>query len=138
MKKFYLKHSFIVIALSVGGWIALWLPAYLPFSPPNTHNPPDAQLDYIRYVLIMLMITGLCVIPIIAGVLIFYAAKVYAGGKISRLALGLMYLPMLIMAFSTFYDNVKNLALTLYSLPAALIYLILMIYLTLGFPLRIR
>jgi hypothetical protein len=138
LKRFYLKHSYIVIALSIGGWVALWLPAYFPSAGLYDPNTPDAQLDYIRYVLIMLMITGLCITPIILGVLLFCIARVYTGGAAARLILALIYLPMLLMACSTFYDNVENSAITLYALPAMLIYLILVIYLTFGFPLRTR
>lgn len=138
MERAYLKYAFIVLILSVGGWISLWLPAYLQPSPAYDHNAAEVKLDYIRYILIMLIMTGICTIPVIAGSLFICLLKIRTEGTVGRLVLAVMYFPTLLMASSSFYDNVKNLALTLYSLPATLIYLILVVYLTLGFPLRTR
>lgn len=138
MERAYLKYAFIVVTLSVGGWIALWLPAYLPPSPPYDYNAAEVRLDYIKYILIMLIMTGLCLIPIIVGSLFICLLKIRVERRVVRLVLAIMYFPTLLMASSSFYDNVNNLAVTLYSAPATLIYLLLVAYLTLGFPLRTR
>lgn len=138
MKRPYLKHPFIVIALIVGGWVAMLLSAFMPSVDPHDYDATEAKFDYIKYVFLMSLFACTCAVPVIIGALFLWLKKADTLGSGDRFVLCIAYLPVLFLALGSFYESIIETARTAYAIPAALIYLALFGYLTFGFPSKTR
>ena len=136
MKRPYLKHPLIVIGLLIGGWLALLLPVYLSYADSRGYETGEVDEGYLRYIVVAFLAACFCLIPVIIGALFLWLKRAEPMRSIDSVCLCFAYMPTLCIAFLSFCDALSHITKTPSSTPAALIYYILFIYLTFGFPSR--
>lgn len=134
MNRPYLKHPLIVTILIFGCWLSLLLPAYHVAQNYQDYDTAEAVLDYSKYLIVALALSGACLIPvIISGAYLFL--KRHSGlTSVDRGILFITYLPALGLTTLNLYIAADGLSNFLIFIVPATSHLLLLGYLTLGFP----
>jgi hypothetical protein len=130
----YLKHPLIVAVLILGCWLSLLLPAYHVAQQHQDYDTAEAVLDYSKYLIVALALSGICLIPIIISGAYLLLKRQISFTSIDRYILFITYLPTFGLTTFNLYIAADGLSNFLIFIVPATSHLLLLGYLTLGFP----